>query len=299
MELSVVVPTLNERDHLEGCLDALAREDPAEILVVNGPSTDGTSGMVLDRTDVDALIEIDDRNVNAARNAGLDRAAGDAVAFLSPVVQVEEGWRSAAVEALADADVATGPTHEQLRAGVATDTVETRTIRGRSVTYFNGGNAALSRELLEALDGFDENLRTGGARDAAHRVAGLDYGVAWAAEMSVAREAAADGGTTERDWRSRYRSMAYRLAKNYGFHPTVPYRTIRHAVTDAASTLRDVVGGEARPSTWLGDGRDVVVGATRGYADGVRARYADRSSKRNPSGWSVRADRAVAVYDKR
>ena len=295
----MVVPTLNERDHLEGCLDALAREDPAETLVVNGPSTDGTSGMVLDRTDVDALIEIDDRNVNTARNAGLDRAAGDAVAFLSPVVRVEEGWRSAAVEALADADVATGPTHEQLRAGVATDTVETRTIRGRSVTYFNGGNAALSRELLEALDGFDENLRTGGARDAAHRVAGLDYGVAWAAEMSVAREAAADGGTTERDWRSRYRSMAYRLAKNYGFHPTVPYRTIRHAVTDAASTLRDVVGGEARPSTWLGDGRDVVVGATRGYADGVRARYADCSPKRNPSGWSVRTDRAVAVYDKR
>ena len=295
----MVVPTLNERDHLEGCLDALAREDPAETLVVNGPSTDGTSGMVLDRTDIDALVEIDDRNVNAARNAGLDRAAGDAVAFLSPVVRVEEGWRSAAVEALADAAVATGPTHEQLRAGVATDTVETRTIRGRSVTYFNGGNAALSRELLEALDGFDENLRTGGARDAAHRVAGLDYGVAWAAEMSVAREAAADGGTTERDWRSRYRSMAYRLAKNYGFHPTVPYRTIRHAVTDAASTLRDVVGGEARPSTWLGDGRDVVVGATRGYADGVRARYADRSSKRNPSGWSVRTDRAVAVYDKR
>ena len=295
----MVVPTLNERDHLEGCLDALAREDPAEILVVNGPSTDGTSGMVLDRTDVDALIEVDDRNVNAARNAGLDRAAGDAVAFLSPVVRVEEGWRSAVVETLADADVATGPTHEQLRAGVATDTVETRTIRGRSVTYFNGGNAALSRELLEALDGFDENLRTGGARDAAHRVAGLDYGVAWAAEMSVAREAAADGGTTERDWRSRYRSMAYRLAKNYGFHPTVPYRTIRHAVTDAASRLRDVVGGEARPSTWLGDGRDVVVGATRGYADGVRARYADRSPKRNPSGWSVRTDRAVAVYDKR
>ena len=299
MEISVVVPTLNERDHLEGCLDALAREDPAEILVVNGPSTDGTSGMVLDRTDVDALVEVDDRNVNTARNAGLDRAAGDAVAFLSPVVRVEEGWRSAAVEALADADVATGPTHEQLRAGVATDTVETRTIRGRSVTYFNGGNAALSRELLEALDGFDENLRTGGARDAAHRVAGLDYGVAWAAEMSVAREAAADGGTTERDWRSRYRSMAYRLAKNYGFHPTVPYRTVRHAVTDAASTLRDVVGGEARLSTWLGDGRDVVVGATRGYADGVRARYADRSPKRNPSGWSVRTDRAVAVYDKR
>ncbi|PSQ42929.1 glycosyl transferase family 2 [Halobacteriales archaeon SW_5_68_122] len=299
MELSVVVPTLNERNHLEGCLDALAEETPAEVVVVNGPSTDGTSGMVLDRTDVDVLVEVGDRNVNAARNAGLDRAAGDAVAFLSPVVRVEEGWRSAATEALADADVATGPTHEQLRAGVAADTVETRDIRGRSVTYFSGGNATFSREVLEALDGFDENLRTGGARDAAHRIAGLDYGVAWTAEMSVAREAAADGGTAERDWRDRYRSLAYRLAKNYGLHPTVPYRTARHAVADAASTLRDVVGGEARPTTWLGNGRNIVVGATGGYADGIRARYADRSPKRNPSGWSTRADRAVAVYDKR
>ena len=295
----MVVPTLNERDHLKGCLDALAREAPAEVIVVNGPSTDGTSGMVLDRMDVDVLVEVDDRNINAARNAGLDRTAGDAIVFLSPVVRVEEGWRSAAAGALADADIATGPTHEQLRAGVAADTVETRAIRGRSVTYFNGGNAAFSREVLEALDGFDENLRTGGARDAAHRVAGLDYGVAWAAEMSVGREAAADGGTAERDWRDRYRSLAYRLAKNYGLHPTVPYRTLRHAVADAASTLRDVVGGEARPTTWLGNGRDVVGGATKGYADGIRARYADRSPKRNPSGWSTRADRAVAVYDKR
>jgi GT2 family glycosyltransferase len=299
MDVSVVVPTLNDRDRLEGCLDALAAETPEEVIVVNGPSTDGTTGMVRARDDVDVLVEIDARNVNTGRNAGLDRARGEAVAFLSPTVRVEAGWTDAIRETLPDASVVTGPTHEELRAGVATDEVETRAIRGRSVTYFNGGNAALTREVLEALDGFDEALSTGGARDAAHRVAGLGYGVAWASEMSVSRETATDGGTTEHDWRNRYHSLAYRLAKNYGLHPTVPWRTGRHAVADAYGALRDVAGGEVRPTSWFGNGRDVVLGSTRGYVEGVRARHADRSPRRNNDGWSARTDRAVTVYDTR
>jgi glycosyltransferase involved in cell wall biosynthesis len=299
MDVSVVVPTLNDRDQLRGCLDALAAEAPGELIVVNGPSTDGTSGMVRERDDVDVLVETDDRSVSVARNAGLDRAAGDAVAFVNPTMAVEEGWLDAVESSLEEADAVTGPTHEQLRAGVATDSVETRTIRGRTVTYFNGGNAALTREAVEAIDGFDESLAVGGARDAAHRLAGLGYGVAWDAGMCVAREAATDGGREERDWRDRYRSLAYRLAKNYGVHPTVLYRTGRHGVADAAGALRDVVDGEARPTSWFGNGRDVLVGATLGYKDGLRARFGDRTPRRNPNGWSARTDRAVAVYDRR
>ena len=299
MDVSVVVPTLNDRDELRGCLDALAAAAPDELLVVNGPSTDGTSGMVRDREDVDVLVEIDDRSVSVARNAGLDRAKGDAVAFVNPTMAVEDGWLHAVRSSLAEADAVTGPTHEQLSAGVATDSVETRTIRGRTVTYFDGGNAAFTREAVEAIDGFDEYLQIGGARDAAHRLAGLGYGVDWNPEMCVAREAATDGGRTERDWRDRYRSLAYRLAKNYGIHPTVLYRTGRHGVADAAGALRDVVDGEAKPTTWFGNGRDVLVGGLVGYKDGLWARLADRSPRRNPNGWSARTDRAVAVYDRR
>lgn len=299
MDVSVVVPTLNDRDELRGCLDALAAERPAEIIVVNGPSTDGTSGMVRDTDAVDVLVETDDRSVSAARNAGLDRAHGDAIGFVNPAMAVEEGWLAAVVESLTDADAVTGPTHEQLRAGVATDTAETRTIRGRLVTYFNSGNVAFSREAIEGVDGFDEYLEVGGGRDLAHRLAGLDYGLAWEPEMCVSRNAATDGGTEDRDWRSRYCSLAYRLAKNYGLHPTVPARTVRHALTDSVSALRDVASGDARPTAWFGNGRDVAIGAATGYKDGLRARYADRTPRRNPNGWSARTDRAVAVYDRR
>jgi len=64
MALSVVVPTLNGREELVGCLDALAEQVPdAEIIVVNGPSADGTTGMVRDRSDVEVLAAWDDRPV--------------------------------------------------------------------------------------------------------------------------------------------------------------------------------------------------------------------------------------------
>lgn len=300
MKLSVVVPTLNGRDQLESCLDALAAHAPdAEVVVVNGPSSDGTTGMVRDRDDVSILVELADRRLNVARNAGIDRASGDVIALLDHSLTVEEGWRAALTDGIADADVVTGPTHQELEAGLTTESVESRTIKGRSVTYFNGDNAAFTADLLDELDGFDEYLHTGGARDAAHRLAALDYEVAWEGAMSVRREFSADGGRTEPDWSWKYRSLAYRLAKNYGVRPTVLRRLASHGVRDAVSTLKDVAVGEAEPSTWFGNGRDVLSGSAIGLKDGAIARYRDRSPRRNPNGRSKRADRAVAVYDSR
>lgn len=300
MDISVVVPTLNSRERLTACLDALAAEAPnVETVVVNGPSADGTSGMVRDRPDVDVLIELDDRNVNVARNAGLDRATGEVISFLDHGVSVEDGWLDALSEGLLSADVVTGPTHRELRAGMATESPEERTIRGRSVTYFDGGNAAFTRETLLGIDGFDEYLSVGGARDAAHRLAALEFDVDWVPEMSVARRFGTDGGRAKRDWHGRYRSLAYRLVKNYGVRPSVVYRVGRHALADAADALQDVARGEIRPSNWLGNGRDVIAGSGVGTKDGLLARWRDRDPRRNPAGWRARTDRAVAVYDRR
>jgi len=298
MKLSVVVPTLNGRDQLAGCLDALAEHAPdAEVVVVNGPSADGTTGMVRDRDDVDVLVEIADRGLNVARNAGIDRATGDVVALLNHGLSVEEGWTEALASGIAEADVVSGPTHRELKTGLTTESVETRTIKGRTVTYFNGDNAAFSREILDALDGFDEYLQTGGSRDAAHRLAGMDYEVAWESDMCVRSEYGTDGGVAETDWNWKYRALAYRLAKNYGLRPTVVARMVGHGLRDAGSTLRDVARGNATPSSWFGNGRDVLTGMGTGLKDGLVARFTDRSSRRNPRGRSRRSDRAVTVYD--
>ncbi|MDQ2053291.1 MULTISPECIES: glycosyltransferase family A protein [Halobellus] len=298
MELSVVVPTLNERDHLAATLDVLAAHAPdAEVVVVNGPSADGTTGMIRDRDDVDVLVEVSDRTLNVSRNAGIRAASGDVVAFLRHDLAIEEGWTTAIEAGLQNAAVVTGPIHETLPAGMTTTAPETRQIRGRDVTYFNGGNVAFRATVLDRLDGFDEYLETGGARDAAHRLAGLGYDVAWESEMSVRTEYEADGGVDERDHRWKYRALTYRLVKNYGLRPTVLRRIVSHAGSDAIAAARDVVAGDATPTGWVGTGRDVVAGVATGWSDGLVARARDQSPTRNPHGCSKRADRAVARYD--
>lgn len=307
MDLSVVVPTLNGRDRLAACLDALAAHAPdAEVIVVNGPSADGTTGMVRDRDDVDVLVEISDRTVNVARNAGIEVAGGDAIALVDYDKRIGESWFEGVRDGLADADVVTGPvrpTETEPNGEDASDGPERRRIAGRSVTYFAGGNVGFRRETLRDLDGFDEYLRVGGARDASHRLARMDREVAWRAAVAVREEppspTAADGGRTARDWGWKYRALAYRLVKNYGIRPTALVRTGKHAVTDAASVARDVVRGEATPSGWVANGRDVMTGILSGGSDGLVARARDRSPARNPNGVSTRADRAVARYDVR
>jgi glycosyltransferase involved in cell wall biosynthesis len=330
MELSVVVPTLNGRDRLAACLDALGTHAPgAEVVVANGPSADGTTGMVRDRDDVDVLVEISDRTVNVARNAGIEVATGDAVALVDYDNRIGEGWLDAVREGLGDADAVTGPVTpvEDSRGAGSGDgddgddsddgndgddsddaddppaSPERRTIAGRDVTYFAGGNVAFHRETLRDLDGFDEYLRTGGARDAAHRLARMDREVAWRDDLAVTKElpspTAADGGRSASEWGWKYRALAYRLSKNYGLRPTVVARVGSHAATDALAAAADVVRGESTPSRWAATGRDVLVGLAGGGSDGLVARGRDRSPARNPNGLSERADRAVAKYDRR
>lgn len=300
MELSVVVSTLNDREQLLSCLDALSAETPAntEIIVVNGPSSDGTTGVVRERSDVDVLVEISERNPNVSRNAGFEEVTGDVVAFLDGEYVIQPGWYEAVEHAVGnDADVVTGPIRE---ADGTTSNGETkRTVAGRSVTAFDGDNVAFDRTVLEALDGFDEYLEADGTRDCAHRVAGLGFEVTWSTSMAAHSDVGADGGRTDADWGATYQSLSYRLAKNYGPRPTVLARTIGSAVRDGATGVREIVTGDATPTGWLSDGLDVVTNVGGGFRDGIRARYADRSSRRNPNGVSVRHDRAVRVYDRR
>jgi glycosyltransferase involved in cell wall biosynthesis len=299
MDVSVVVPTLNGRERLVRTLDALGEHAPgAEIVVVNGPSADGTTGMVRAHDDVDVLVEVSTRTLNVARNAGIRTASGDVVAFVGQDLVVGSGWIDAVVGTLGrtDVDVVTGPSRRQLRAGVTAEVAETTRVGGREVTYFDGDNVAFRATVLEEMDGFDEYLETGGARDAAHRLAGLDRTVVWTEGMSASREYGADGGTTDRDWGWKYRSLAYRLVKNYGIRPLVVTATAREALTDAYAAAGDVVRGDGRLTAWLGNGRDVVVGAVTGASDAVVARANDRSPTRNPHGLSRRDDRAVARH---
>lgn len=303
MTLSVIVPTLNGREQLAVCLDALtATASDAEIIVVNGPSADGTTGMVRERDDVDVLIEVPSRNANVARNAGIEAATGDHVALVGFDLQVADTWVDAIADGLADADVVTGPVYKSTSPDDDPAPEHAR-YRGRRVTFFNGRNVAFRADALDALDGFDEYLETGGDHDAAHRLAGLDRGVVWRYRME-ARQAADAPDRPDHvnwddhvDWTWAYRARAYSLAKNYGFAPTVAARLATRAVGDALSAASETLRGNGTPTAWIGNGRDVVSGLATGVSDGIVARSRDRTPRRNPHGVSARADRAIERYD--
>jgi glycosyltransferase involved in cell wall biosynthesis len=298
MDISVVVPTLNAREQLSGCLDTLTEHAPdVEVIVVNGPSSDGTTGMVRERDDVDVLVELADRRITVARNAGIDRASEDVIAFVDHTASVTSEWARSLRQGLESAPAVTGPTTAQVDGHEEMIEPESSTIAGRPVSYFNPGNVAFEKAVLDELDGFDEYLEIGGSRDLAHRLAGRGFDVAWKDEMSLRREIGTDGGERDRDWGWKYRSLAYRLVKNYNLRPTVVRRLLFHACSDCARQLRAVGTGETRPSEWLGTGKNVVTSLAGGIKAGFGARRRDRTERRNPSGRSARNDRAVSIYD--
>lgn len=298
MDLSVVVATLNGRDALAESLDALAAAAPAsERIVVNGPSADGTTGMVRDRDDVHVLLELADRNVNVARNAGVESATGGAVAFVDGRTAVGEGWTDALESALSAAPVVTGPVRRPLPVGTETSRPERERVGGREVTYFDGANAAFLREAIDAIDGFDEYLTVGGARDAAHRLAGLELGVAWSGDLQASRDATGADPMGDGSSSGRYRALAYRLVKNYGLSPG-PLRCVAaDARRGATAEIRAVLSGDVAVSELASDGVGAGGTSLRGVLDGLRARLADRRPARNPNGLTSRADRVVQRYD--
>lgn len=84
-KISVIVPIYNAKKHLEKTLGALlsVTEPSLEIILVDDGSTDG-SGELCDAIS-DTRVRVIHKNnggVSSARNAGLDAASGDYIAFL-------------------------------------------------------------------------------------------------------------------------------------------------------------------------------------------------------------------------
>ena len=92
--ISVIIPVFNVRPYLAKALESVIRQTYShlEIIVVDDGSTDG-SGDICDefaaRDERIKVIHQENRGLSAARNAGLDRAAGEYIAFLDS----DDAWR--------------------------------------------------------------------------------------------------------------------------------------------------------------------------------------------------------------
>lgn len=106
-KISVIVPVYNIRDYLPRCAESVIRQTyrNLEIILVDDGSTDGCAEICDQMAEKDARITVvhqRNQGLSAARNAGIQRATGDYIAFVDGDDYVEADYVNRLYRALVD-----------------------------------------------------------------------------------------------------------------------------------------------------------------------------------------------------
>lgn len=179
LKVSVVIITAGRRQCLPPCIDSLRRQtySPLEIVVVVGPSKDGSQGYAKTLTDA-KVCSVDKLNVAYARNEGVRQAGGEIIAFIDDDAVAHPRW----LEELVSVFEREGPRCGGVAGFVINENGPGRPIQAFNntindlgepkelrlappesfdpaapeYTYFMGANMAFRREAILACGGFDE-----------------------------------------------------------------------------------------------------------------------------------------------
>jgi glycosyltransferase involved in cell wall biosynthesis len=179
--ISVVTPTYNRQPVLEKCLRALEQQvfDPKlitgyELVVVDDGSTDGTQDWLRQNAAEFPhvrLVERHHQGAAAARNYGVQVAAGDTIAFVDSDVIMPPGSMQAHAHALANAYERLGD-DRVFTAGRLIDTcdfdqpmAESAKLTDFSNAFFDTANLVIARQWLLTAGLFDTEFSQYGWED--------------------------------------------------------------------------------------------------------------------------------------
>jgi GT2 family glycosyltransferase len=303
--VTVIVCTFNRIQWLEKCLRSLEQQDVRadEIMVVDGPSTDGSREMLeeLERKGSIVLVrqaKLD--GISAARNMGLRMAKGDVVCYIDDDAVAQPGWLSSILSLYGDPKVGGvgGPVMDMTgkltmgKNAVAPDGRWFDESRGESTDGLSqvmvGCNMSFRREALLKIGGFDPYFRYHqDETDACLGVLHAGYSILYHEGAVVWHEWCEGSYRKDRiKWylRLRYmwgRNTAYMVRKHFsermGFSGYLGAQVggfvQRRAPQEAAAPAGDIKKEEPMPRFFVAMGMfSEFFGIFRGWRDGGSAR---------------------------
>ena len=189
--VSVVVCAYNAAATIDECLTAIEqlRYQEFEVIVVNDGSTDAT-GSIADQHQCVCVIHTANAGLGAARNVGLERAAGEIVAYTDADVRVDPDWLTYLVQRFADPDVVAAggpnvvPADDAWVAQCVARAPGAPThvlLEDRLAEHIPGCNCAFRRDALLAVGGFDSRfVRAGDDVDVCWRLQARGWKIGFA-----------------------------------------------------------------------------------------------------------------------
>lgn len=231
--VSVLMPVRNEQDHVAAAIRSVLAQSlrDLELLVIDGASEDATADEVRRLAEQDSrvqLLENPGRTIPRALNVGRRAARGRYVARVDAHARVDDGYLQSAVTQLESApDVAAVG---GIRIGVAATpagraiaaALSSRFGVGGSVNHYgtrpqdsdHASFGVYRKDLLAAVEGWDERLPVNEDVDIDHRLLGLGYRIRFDPQMQIfwqVRESLRDFG---RQYRRYGRGKAGMVRKN-------------------------------------------------------------------------------------
>ncbi len=162
--VSVIVPVRNAAAHVATALESVRAQSPrpAEILVIDGGSTDGTLEIAERYPDV-RLIHQQGRGLAAARNQAIQKSRSPWIAFCDGDDRWAENALTLRLQAFESNPHALAVIGRVIleAIGSATATAAQRSRIGQPVPGFTPGALLARREAFEKIGVFDESLAIG------------------------------------------------------------------------------------------------------------------------------------------
>ena len=179
MRASVVINTYNRAASLPTALEALKFQtfEDFEVIVVNGPSTDGTLAVLRRWASAIRIVECPEARLSSSRNLGVAAARGEVVAFIDDDAIAEPEWLAHIVAGY-DSDIvgavggyvyddtgfafqwrhATCDRLGRVRSSAAPPPAACAIAGADPFAYTQGTNCSYRRDALLRAGGFDEAL---------------------------------------------------------------------------------------------------------------------------------------------